>query len=186
MRQIFLVVALIAVVAGMVLGAYLPWTKATSFVEALRNMRNVGSFSAFVKNFDEPLNRYSPVGNEEIVKFLSSDILQLVSQNNQPENVARVLVEYIEPRLLLDNPRHLITGAQMRIVLWSKSHNEDDYLKAEQYYLKALAIGPRLPPVLYGLLDLYRMRGDKEKMRAVAKSIFSYWPDDDKIGALVK
>lgn len=170
----------------MILGAYLPWAKATSYITALRNLPNVTSMDGFAKNFDEPLNMYSPVGDEEVVKFLGNDILQLVNQKDQPETVSRALVSLIEPRLLLDNPRHLLTGAQMRFIMWSKFHNEDDYKITEQYYLKALAIGPRLPPVLYGLLDLYRQKGEKAKMQDIAKKIVGFWPNDDKVSALLK
>ena len=178
--------ALVAVVVGLVLGAYLPWAKATSYITALRNLPNVHSMDGFTANFDETLNMYSPVGNEEVVKFLSNDILQLVNQKDQPENVSRALADFIEPRLLLDNPRHLLTGAQMHFILWSKFHNENDYKLTEQYYLKALSIGPRLPPVLYGLLDLYRQKGEKTKMRDIAKIIVGYWPSDETVSALLK
>ena len=186
MRQVFLTLALITVIAGLFLGAYLPWVKASSYISALRNLSNVRSIDGFVANFDDAMNMYSPVGNEEIVKFLSNDILQLVNQKSQPENVSRALANYIEPHLLLDNPRHLLMGAQMYVIFWSKFHKDEDYLRAEQYYLAARAIGPRLPPVLYGLLDLYRSKGNTEKMRAVAKDILNYWPNDEGTAALLK
>lgn len=186
MKQVILMLALVVVVVGIVLGAYLPWAKATSYISALRNLPNVNSMDGFAKNFDEPLNMYSPVGDEEVVKFLSNDILQLVNQKDQPEAVSRALVSFIKPRLLTDNVRHLLTGAQMHFILWSKFHNDDDYKITEQYYLKALSIGPRLPPVLYGLLDLYRQKGEKAKMQEIAKIIVGYWPSDDKVSALLK
>lgn len=186
MKQVILMLALVVVIAGIVLGAYLPWAKATSYISALRNLPNVTSMDGFVKNFDEPLNMYSPVGDEEVVKFLSNDILQLVNQKDQPEVVSRALVNFIEPRLMLNNVRHLLTGAQMHDILWMKFHSQDDYKLTEQYFLKALEIGPRLPPVLYGLLDLYRASGEKTKMQNVAKIIVGYWPSDSKTAALLK
>ena len=186
MKQIFLFVLLFAAVASIIMGAYMPWGKATGYIAALRNLSNVHSMDEFKIDFDQPLNYYSPVGDEEVVKFLSNDILQLVNQKGQPEPVARALVGYIETRLFQDNVRHLLTGAQMHAILWAKYHDDADYKIAEQYYLKALDIGPRLPPVLYGLMDLYRMKGDKANMERIANIIVGYWPSDESVQALLK
>jgi len=53
--------------------------------------------------------------------------------------------------------------------------------KTEDYYLKAYAIGPKLPPVLYGLADLYASNGDVAKFKPVAEAILANWPDDKQM-----
>ena len=83
--------------------------------------------------------------------------------------------------MLKNNVRHLIILGQMYSVLWQKSGKEEDFKKAEEYYLKAMEIGPKLPPVIYGLLDLERASGNNEKIKEISKIIFQYWPEDERV-----
>ncbi len=69
----------------------------------------------------------------------------------------------------------------MYTVMWKKYKKEEYYLKAEKYYRTALASWPKLPPLLYGLFDLYQSKQDKEKMKEIGAVILNYWPDDKSI-----
>ncbi len=186
MKQFIAIFLIILAASSIYFGALLPFAKAQRYIGALNAMSSIESLEDFKRNFDNVFDFYSPIGDEEAAKFLGSTIVNIISQKEQPENISRYLVEYIEPHLFKDNVRHLIMGGQMYFILWQKSRNESDFIKAEEYYRKALSIGPKLPPVLYGLLDLYQAKGDQEKIREIGEIILQYWPDDEKVKKIIK
>ncbi|MFA6365230.1 MAG: hypothetical protein WCW78_02400 [Candidatus Paceibacterota bacterium] len=186
MKQVIIVLGIIVTILSVVYGAYMPLVKAQSYISALRNVQSVRSVDGFKTLFDVPISFYSPIGDEEVVKFLSNDILGVVSQPNQQEAVSRALVEYIEPHLFQTSVIHLLNGSSMRSILWQKHGRDEDYVLAEAYLKKAYAIGPKLPPVLYGLLNLYSLKEDKDNMQKIAKIILTYWPSDEKVKKLVQ
>jgi len=166
--------------------AYLPYAKSRAYINAIRTAQNLRSVDEFKNVFDKVFNFYSPVGSEEVVKFLSNDVLNLISQGQAAEDVSRLLVEYIEPHFFDENVRHMITGARMYETLWSRHGRKEEYFqKSEEYYLKTYAIGPKLPPVLYGLANLYLNHGDFDKAKKLAEEILKYWPDDDRLKPLL-
>jgi hypothetical protein len=176
-KNLFIVFLLILAILSIYFGSYLPLAKSRLFIRALRTANEVKTTEQFKSHFDKVFSFYSPIGNEEVVKFLSSDIVNVVSQAAQNESVARELVSYIEPRLFLNNVRHLLVGAQLHSILWNNFHRPEDLKKAEEYYLAAFKIGPKLPPVLFGLLELYRAAGDHKKYEDIAKLVVTYWPN---------
>ncbi len=180
LKQFIIIVLIILAALSIYFGSALPVIKSTKFITGLQALSNVKSIGEFENVFDSVFNFYSPVGDEETAKFLGSDILNFVSQQ-QTEAASRALVDYIEPKLSKNNTRHLLMLAQMYAALWKKFHQEADYGSAEKYFLQARAIGPKLPPVLYGLLDLYQTKGDKEKVRGTAEEIIRLWPEDEKV-----
>lgn len=186
MKQILIVCGIALVVMGFIYGSLIPYLKAESYLVALSNLSRVRSMQEFAQNFDTMFNFYSPVGDEEVTKFLATDIVNLVNQAQQPEGVSRDLTAYIEPRLQKDNPRQLLAGAQLHTILWMRYHTKEDFSKAEGYYKQILSFGPNLPPALYGLLDLYERAGDKTDALKVGNTILSYWPDDTAVKALIQ
>lgn len=165
--------------------AYLPFAKSRAYIRAVRQTQQIKSFDEFKKIFDPVFNFYSPVGDEEVVKFLSNDILTLISQEQANEEVSRLLVEYIEPYFFDENVRHMITIARMYETLWRRWGGEEDYKKAEAYFLKAHDIGPKLPPVLYAMVSFYYSRGDFDKTRNIANEILKSWPNDERVKELL-
>lgn len=185
-KYIFSFIGIGAALFFIIYGAYLPFRKASLYIDALRKMPSIRSVEEFKDNFNRVFNFYSPVGEEEIVKFLSYDILNLISQG-QSEEVAREVVRYIEPRLFRMNVRHLLNGAHMYEVLWRRfGKQEDDFKKAEEYYLAAMKIGPKLPPILYALTSLYQEKGDLAKAKEVAEIILQYWPNDFRVSQFLQ
>mgnify|MGYP001572513354 CR=1 FL=1 len=171
-----------AAVFFIIYGAYMPFQEASLYISALRKMSSIRSVQDFEANFNRVFDFYSPVGEEEIVKFLSYDILGVISQGGQSESVAREVVSYIEPHLFKNNVRHLLNGAHMYEILWRNFGKKDeDFKKAEEYYLAARAIGPKLPPVLYSLVGLYQQKGDFAKAKDVAEAILKLWPQDTRV-----
>jgi len=170
---------------GLYLGALAPVLKAQSFIAAERNLRSVQTVDDYKENYDRAFAVYSPVGTEEITKFLAGNILGILSQS-QIEPVARQLVDYIEPHLFKDEVRHLILAGQMYQTLWQDYHHEEDYQKAIAYFEKAHEIGPRLPPPLYSLFALYGAHGDTANFRRIGREILANWPDDKKVSDALK
>jgi tetratricopeptide (TPR) repeat protein len=161
-------------------GALLPFRKGQAFIAAQRNVASVRTVDDFKSNFDVVFDFYSPVGTEEITKFLAGNIHNIV-RAGQNEEVSRELVAYIEQRLFKNEVRHLLLAARLRETLWLQYESGEDYLAALRYYQKAHEIGPNLPPPLYGMLDLYIASEDEENVERTARMILEKWPNDARV-----
>jgi len=91
------------------------------------------SVQDFKDIFGPALFLYSPIGDEEIMKFLGFDVVATLasSQNDFPDAEAHKLVEFLEPKLILSDVRHLIIGGQLHAILWQRYGADDDYKKSE-------------------------------------------------------
>ena len=179
-KQPIIVILIALALFSAYFGAYLPFARGRMYIAALGAAQSTRTLDEFKKIFDRPLNFYSPIGDEEIAKFLGMDILNALVQA-RPEELNRALVEYIEPYMAKDNARHLIILGQMYSILWKEYGHEKDYLKSEKYQRKILEIGSNLPPALYGLLEIYQMSGDDVKLKEIASEIVKYWPQDEGV-----
>lgn len=180
-------IALIILLAllSLYFGAYLPFAKGRRFISALRGVATVKTVAEFAALYDKAILFYSPIGDEEVRKFLGIDILNsLTLGNNEP--LDRALVDYVESYMLKDDTRHLIILGQMHSVLWKKYGRVEDYALAEKYLRDVLAIGPNLPPALYGLLEIYQLNADNEKLLEVAREIVKHWPQDEGVQKIVR
>lgn len=185
LRKFLTSILIILAVLSIYFGSYLPLAKSRRYIAAVEAFSSVRSIDDFKRNFDKALNFYSPVGQEEVVKFLSGNILNLISDENQPEVVSRFLVDYIEPRIFQNDVRHLLTIGNMYLALWARFNQKEDFNKAENYFRQAQNITPNLPLVLYGLFELYQAKGDKEKIQEIGQIILRHWPEDEKAGAII-
>ncbi len=183
LKQFIIIVFIILMVLFIVFGAILPLKKSQAYINALTDMQSGRTYTTeqFEQQLGGVFNLYSPIGQEEMVKFFSYDILNVIGQKGFADPQARFLVGYIEKYLFQDNVRHLIAGSMFYKTLWRISGREDDFKKSEEYLKKAYNIGPNLPPVLYNMFDLYWLRGDKENMKKIGEEILKYWPDDKNV-----
>jgi len=159
-------------------GSLLPYLKAKSYIGAERQLVNVRTVDDFGALFDASFNLYSPVGDEEIAKFLGSNVYSMIQ--NQPEDVARDLAAYVEGRMLKDDLHHLMTLGHIYKSLWVRFGDEAAYLKAEEYYQKAHEIGANLPLPIYALFDLYGTNHDKDNIERMGTIILEKWPQDEE------
>lgn len=180
-KQLIILLLIAFFAAGVYFGAFLPLGKSQRFIEAQTNIRLVQSTEQLKELYDVPLNFSSPIGQEEVVKFTASTVNDILAQDGISEEVARWLVEYIEPYLFKNELRHLMLRGNMYGFLWESFGSEDDFKKAEESFLMAHALGPKTPPILYRLLDLYAKHGDEANARKYAELIVKYWPDDEKV-----
>lgn len=166
-------------VAAIITASVMPFVKARRYITSINTLSSIKTLEDFYAHFDRVLKFPSLVGQEEAVKYLGSDIATAISFEDQPESAARAFVSYIEPHLFRENVRHLLMGGQMYEILWRRfGTQETDLRKAEEYYLVARAIGPKLPPVLYSLYDLYGRSGEVEKRAEVRDIIVHFWPEE--------
>jgi len=185
LKQFVIIILIVMTFLSSYFGAYRPLIKSRLYISALKNNSMIRSVSDLIYLFSVPLEFKSFIGDEEMIKFLSSDLLAIVSDGRNNEEASRAIKDFIEPYLIKDNVRHLMVLSQMHFTLWERYKNDADYEKSKKYLLDAYAIGPKLPPILYGLLDLYTKKGETEKAKEIAKQILTYWPDDEKVKSFV-
>lgn len=188
LRQLLVIILIILSALGIYFGAYLPWVKSRAYINALKTMSGGGvqSLGDYFDAYDKAVKLYSPIGEEEIAKFLVNDIMNLISTDTQSEEASNALVEYAEPLLFKNNVRHLLLGGRMYYILWMRFGDKKNYEKAGVYYRQAFELGPKLPPVLYGLLQFYQDGGETEKFEEVRKIIRGYWPEDDVFQSVIE
>ncbi|MFA6407412.1 MAG: hypothetical protein WCV80_01760 [Candidatus Paceibacterota bacterium] len=186
MRSIIIVIGIILATLSLIYGAYKPLVKASSYIGALGKVQTARSVGEFKTIFDTPVFFNSPVGDEEVIKFLSNDISEIIFQENMSEEASRALVDYLEPHLFANSVIHLLNGSRLHSILWQKFGHSEDFVIAENYLKKAKRIGPQLPPVLYGFLGLYSAKGDEENIQKISEEILKYWPNDEKVKSLLQ
>lgn len=185
LKYIAVSMGIVLMIVFIIFGAFLPFLKSQRYIAALNMLTSLRTLKDFEANFDNMFDFYSPVGNEEVAKFLGSDMIGFVSNQNQSEQGARELVGYIEPHMFQNNVRHLLILAGVHRILWQRFHKEADFEKTEFYLKKGLSIGPNLPPLLYGLYELYQEKGDVVKAREMGQRIIALWPDDKQIAGFL-
>ncbi len=171
-----IVCAMIGALFSLLFGSYSPFVKAKRALTSLRAFSSLQSVENFENNFNKSLQFYSPIGNTELIKFLSHDIANALIDKPE-ESVARALVAYIEPYISQYDVRHLLTMGRIYHIVWRNYGKKNkDFEKAEKYYKEALKIGPKLPLPLYNLLSLYSQQGNEQKMYELKNSILLLWP----------
>lgn len=180
-KNIIIFTLIILVVFFIIYGSLLPFAKAKLYIRAMSNLQSIKSLDEFKKNFDAPFNFYSPVGQEEITRFLATEIIGRMIYPDQKENISRELVNYIEPRFFQNNSRHLLLAASMYGEMFNIYGKEDDLKKTEEYFQKLLVLNPKSPQALYSLFDIYQKKGELEKTKEISETILKYWPEDERI-----
>lgn len=160
----------------------MPFFKAKLYVKAANSLQSglIKTLDGFKKNFDKPLDFYSPVGQEETARFSATDIVGKMIHSGQQEEVSRELVNSIEPRIFQNNSRHLLLMASAYGKMFNIYGDKGDLKKTEEYFQKLLAVNPKSPQALYSLFDIYSKKGEVEKAKEIGGIILKYWPEDEK------
>ncbi len=167
---------IILATASIFFGAIQPLARAQNFIEATRAPAT--TVMELENNFRRALDYPSYVGDEESAKFLGSNIRGYIGNKQIPEPVSRELLNFIEPYLEQDNIRHLMMAGQMYLNMWSTYKGQSDYEVAVKYYVEARRLGPKVYPVLFGLLAIYDAGGKTAEAKEVGNYILSIWPND--------
>lgn len=186
LKQLSVIVLIVLVLLGIYLGALLPLGKAQTFIRSQSSLSTAQSVDDIKRLYDASFDFRSPVGQEEVVKFTAGTIGDILSQNSQiSEEVARLLVSYVEPELFKDDLRHRMLLGNMYQFMWEKYGREEDFAKAESAYLEANALGPKVPTILYRLLDMHAKKGNAAEVEKYGNIILTYWPDDAQVKTLL-
>ena len=166
-------------------GSYLPMQKSMLFVVAMQRASRLKTISDFEQNFSVPLDTPSPIGQEELVRSMTNTIANSIQNIPQAEGIDAI-TNYIESyfKPIVARGRGMSFGQDVYILgamnefAYIKT-KENKYLQAsENYFKQAVALGPKRPQGLYGLLDVYRMQNNIDGFKAIAEQILSQWPND--------
>src|SRR3989344_374911 len=146
-------------------GSYLPMRKSMIFISVIQNTGGIKTLADFEQAFSEPLDYPSPIGQEELVRNTANMTVGSI-QNISPEGVGQ-MVNYIESYYepIISRGRGMSFGQNLYLL---GAINEIAFLKtqktqyiddAEKYFGKARDLGPKRPQGLYGLFDVYRVKG---------------------------
>jgi len=96
------IILIVLATLSIIFGSYLPLVKAQCFIDALMELQSgkIHSVEEFKMNFDRTFKFYSPVGKEEITKFLllvglEKDILDKTAGNLSSGQFQRMLVAWV-------------------------------------------------------------------------------------------
>lgn len=185
-KNIIVVVGIILAVLGVIFGAFLPLAKAKFYIGAFSRLQSVKTLEEFKKTFDVPLNFYSPVGQEEVVRFLANEILGKMIYAGQKEEISRDLILYVEPRVFPENSKHSLILATMYGRMF-EIYGKGEYLeKAQENFQRLLALNPKSPQALHSLFVIYLRKGEFGKAKETGGTILRYWPEDERIKAILK
>ena len=135
-KNIIIVIIIVIVLFGLYFGSLLPFAKAKLYIRATNNLQSglIRTLDEFKKNFNNPLDFYSPVGQEETTRFLATEIIGRMIYPDQKENISRELVNYIEPRFFQNNSRHLLLAASMYGKMFNIYSREEDLKKPKNIF----------------------------------------------------
>lgn len=173
--------------AALYYGSYLPFQKSRIFISAFRNIQRVESVETFRETFDSVLRFPSPVGQNEEIRFLSQQVVELISKK-PAEEASRALMSYLESYLtpiirkqtILNYTQNFIILGGLYHAAWVNYGKQEDLEKAIAYYSRGLEASPRRPQFLYNLFDLYRASGNIGEAKKIGEQILTFWPQDQK------
>lgn len=179
-KKTIITVLIIATAASIYFGSYLSLVKSQRYIKAIGELQSVKTLDDYKKALDRVLDFWAPVSEIEIVKFAGGDMANIVAQEGQPEDAALGLIVYIEGHSQ-NEVLQMINLAYAYQSLWRRYGKDEYFKKTEGYFKKIREIGPDLPQGLYGLFDLYRATGQKERVREFGGLILKNWPDDKNV-----
>ena len=173
-------------------GSYRPLRKSIMFIGAIQSTGGVRTLGDFERVFSKPLDYRSPIGQEELVRNTANTVLSSL-QNIPLEGVDQIMgftESYYEP--IVSRGRGMSFGQDLYLL---GSLNEVAFLKtekagylddAEKYFRKAQELGPKRPQPLYGLFDVYRIKGDALRAITIGQQILDQWPTDAKVRGILQ
>ncbi|OGG37512.1 hypothetical protein A2110_02930 [Candidatus Jorgensenbacteria bacterium GWA1_54_12] len=167
-------------------GAYRPFVKSQMYLRAQRAAMLVHNTDEVERIFSEVFDYASPIGEEEIVKFSLEFVQNAMYAPDASEEAILDLLQYVEERIDERDIIHLVQMGNAYDALWRNTGNEKYFTRAEEYYKKVLAAGPRLPQGLYSMFNLYGAAGMADELRAIAKRILAIWPEDERVQKVLK
>lgn len=175
----------IGLIGVMWYGSYLPMCKSYAYMSMMKSMRHVDTTKEFEDRVSVPLQMWSPIGQAEVVRTLgSSMVLPIVHESkNNAERISALMVllnhyelPFVSSDKTVDYCQNLDLLATVNKEAF-RSTKDPRYLDAaERCYRLGLAVNSMRPQFVYGLLDIYKLRDDKERQAQQMKVISALWP----------
>jgi hypothetical protein len=189
-KQSAAVVASVLILVVAWYGNYLPLQKSQNFITATRNVENARTFDQFIATMSVPLDSGGPIGQEELVRNLTSVVLNVLrSPSGKDARLTDAILKYVhkyyDPILArgrgMSFEQDLYLMGLANQIAFTQTKNEVYYNAALSYFLYGNKLGPQRPQTLYGLFDLYRLTNNKAGMQAVGAQILQLWPNDPTV-----
>ena len=175
-------------------GSYLPLRKSETFIATVRGLGTVRSVEELAQRFSAPLGIPSPIGHEELVRNMATEMVGLVGGGGTTPEVKEALASFVVSSFapIIAYGKGMSFGQDLYILgtlnrLVFQSTNKKEYLDvAEQYFIKAFELGPRSQQPLYALLDIYLVKQDAGRVQKLAEQIRAQWPSDTRVAAILE
>lgn len=189
-KKIIAGIVVLCVCAGMYWGVILPYVKSKAFISMLYAFREVTTVEDFKMFASRTLDMPSPVGQGEIIRFLSNEILNIIDNKDRPitGEVAKALIDYLDEkykeytengtRAYSSETQQLFIMGQLHYIVGAKYEYLEHLNVAEEYYKKCLEVSPTRPQCLTALQVLYYVTNRDVEANALKEKILSYWPTE--------
>ncbi len=184
-----IIASVLAVIVAMAwyFGSYRPFQKSQIFVRVISAKNSFQSLHELEDTFGEVFDYPSPIGQEELVRNMTSYILNFIQQTNDP-NLIVPLTQYAERYYapIIARGSGMSFGQDLYLmgvineVTLVKTKDPKYLTAAHNYYAKALELGPMRPQALFGMFDVYRFEGNVEGAKKIADQILAQWPNETK------
>lgn len=193
-KQLIAIVGSAFILAVAYYGSYLPYAKSSSFITAMRLLRDTRTLADFESTIREPLDIPSPVGQEELVRNTGSIVLNIIQSPGAQPNIVKEAVgflrEYFDP--IIARKKGMSFGQNAYVLglihsaAFDRTHEVGYLQQAQQYYQLGVELGPNRPQSLYGLFGIYRAAGASAPALEIGTKIITLWPTDEKTKAIVE
>jgi len=173
-KKIIAVLSVVVIVSLMIYGSYLPLHKAQAYLNALRasETQQFASVDALIDVFRQGLTGVSPIGQEELIRNTANSMLSLVQNEKRPE-VIKALVSFTETAYapVVARKKGMSFGQDLYLlgiineIAFIKTKDTNYLGAAQKYYLLGSDLGPSRPQPLYGLLDVARLEGIRQRIK---------------------
>jgi tetratricopeptide (TPR) repeat protein len=189
-RQIIAVVVIVFLAAMLYVGTYLPYTKGTSYIQAIATAQQAHTVGEFIRDFIPSLDRSSPVGQEEIVRNLGATVGDVVAGNGQRdpsivEPALQLFTHYADPLLSqgkgLSFAQLLLRAGQVQEAAYIVTGKIGYSDAARAYFDRGLELSPNRPEFLYSLLGDAQARGSMQDAKEIGAKILAIWPGDKTV-----
>lgn len=191
-KQIIAIFGAVIVFSFGIYGNYLPWAKSVAYVVASQNAGNAKSLDELKKIIEPALDMGSPVGQPELVRNMANSLMYTI-RNSQDHNLIDATMQFLDKYMgpTVERGRGMSYGQDMYI--WGimnetaavQSRNSAYADIAQDTFSKCVSLAPDRPQCLYGLMDIYRIKGEKEKLKGVAEKVLQNWPNDERTAGIL-
>lgn len=181
MKQFISLVCIILAGFSIVYGAIKPYKKAQAYVDAAKTGST--TVQEFVNVFKYALDYPSPVGQDEIIRFVSNDISSVIAGGKNDEGVIQTLVDflhqYADPKIEggvgMNYTQLIMMLGTIHTNKWNLFHKQEDFDLAVRYFTQGYNINHDRPQFLIGLLGLYNASGQTDKAQPIEEHIKELW-----------